>query len=47
MDNLGPLVIIANPRAGRGKVRAHLAEVERVLTGAGVAYRIVRTTRPG
>ncbi len=52
MDNLkaspfGPLVIIANPRSGRGKVGAHLAEIERILTDAGLSYRIVRTTHPG
>jgi diacylglycerol kinase (ATP) len=43
----GPMVIIANPRAGRGKVEARLPEIERVLTDAGFAYRIVRTTHPG
>jgi diacylglycerol kinase (ATP) len=43
----GPMVIIANPRAGRGKVEARLPEIERVLAGAGLAYRIVRTTHPG
>ncbi len=43
----GPLVIIANPRAGRGKVGAHLAEIERFLTERGLAYRIVRTTHAG
>jgi diacylglycerol kinase (ATP) len=43
----GPLVLIANPQAGRGKVDAALPEVERVLREAGLAYRIVRTTHPG
>jgi diacylglycerol kinase (ATP) len=43
----GPLVIIANPRAGRGKVGAHLPEIERILTDARLSYRIVRTTHPG
>ncbi len=43
----GPLVVIANPRSGRGKVGAHLVEIERILTGAGLSYRIVRTTHPG
>ena len=43
----GPLVVIANPRAGRGKVGAHLVEIERLLTDAGLSYRIVRTTHPG
>ncbi len=43
----GPLVVIANPRAGRGKVDAALPQVERVLRDAGLGYRIVRTTHPG
>ena len=43
----GPLVIIANPRAGRGTVERHLPEIERSLTDAGLPYRIVRTTHPG
>jgi diacylglycerol kinase (ATP) len=43
----GPLVIIANPRSGRGKVGAHLVEIERILTDTGLSYRIVRTTHPG
>jgi diacylglycerol kinase (ATP) len=43
----GPLVLIANPQAGRGKVEAALPEVERVLREAGLGYRIVRTTHPG
>jgi diacylglycerol kinase (ATP) len=43
----GPLVVIANPRSGQGKVGAHLAEIERLLAGAGLSYRIVRTTHPG
>jgi YegS/Rv2252/BmrU family lipid kinase len=43
----GPLVLIANPRAGRGKVDAALPQVERVLRDEGLDYRIVRTTHPG
>ena len=43
----GPLVVIANPRAGRRKVDAALPQVERVLRDAGLGYRIVRTTHPG
>ena len=43
----GPLVLIANPRAGRGKVDAALPRVERVLRDHGLDYRIVRTTHPG
>jgi diacylglycerol kinase (ATP) len=43
----GPLVVIANPRSGGGKVGTHLPEIERILTGAQLSYRIVRTTHPG
>jgi diacylglycerol kinase (ATP) len=43
----GRLVIIANPRAGQGKVEKHLPAIERALGDAGLAYRIVRTTHPG
>ena len=43
----GPLVIIANPRSGRGRVEAALPEIERILQDQGLAYRVVRTTHPG
>jgi diacylglycerol kinase (ATP) len=43
----GPLVVIANPRSGRGKLDAALPEVERILQDQGLAYRIVRTEHPG
>jgi diacylglycerol kinase (ATP) len=43
----GPLVLIANPRAGRGQVQAALPQVENVLRSQGLDYRIVRTTHPG
>lgn len=43
----GPLVVIANPRAGRGKVGTHLPEIGRILTDAHLSYRIARTTHPG
>jgi diacylglycerol kinase (ATP) len=43
----GPLVLIANPRAGRGRAQAALPQVEHVLTGENLSYRIVRTTHPG
>ena len=43
----GPLVVIANPRAGRGRVASRLPEIERILTGARLSYRIVPTTHPG
>jgi diacylglycerol kinase (ATP) len=43
----GPLVVIANPRSGRGKLENRLPRIGRILTDAGLAYRIVRTTGPG
>ena len=43
----GPLVVIANPRAGRGQVAAALPQVENVLRNLELGYRIVRTTHPG
>ena len=43
----GPLVVIANPRAGRGRVDAALPQVENILRDQGLGYRIVRTTHPG
>lgn len=43
----GPLVIIANPRAGHGRVQRQLAAIGRILAEAGLAYRVVRTTHPG
>ena len=43
----GPLVLFANPRAGRGRVDAVLPQVEGVLRSLNLDYRIVRTTHPG
>jgi len=43
----GPMVVIANPRSGRGKAGKKLGEVERILRDEGLDYRIVRTTHPG
>ena len=43
----GPLVLIANPSAGRGRVDPALPQVERVLKDNELEYRIVRTTHPG
>jgi diacylglycerol kinase (ATP) len=43
----GPMVVIANPRSGGGKVGAHLPEIERILTAAQLSYRIVPTAHPG
>jgi diacylglycerol kinase (ATP) len=43
----GSLVVIANPRAGRGQVGRELPEVERALLSRGLEHRIVETERPG
>ena len=43
----GPLVLIANPNAGRGAAAKALPRIESVLNQANLAYRIVRTTHPG
>ena len=43
----GPLVLIANPNAGRGQVDQALPRVESVLKNENLSYRIVRTTHPG
>jgi YegS/Rv2252/BmrU family lipid kinase len=43
----GPLVLIANPRAGKGRVDNALPRVERVLTSENLRYRVVRTTHQG
>ena len=43
----GPLVLIANPNAGRGTVDKALPRIESVLADKNLSYRIVRTTHPG
>lgn len=43
----GPLVLIANPNAGRGAAARALPRIEGVLNQANLSYRIVRTTHPG
>jgi len=43
----GPLVLIANPNAGRGRADQALPRVEKVLKDENLSYRIVRTTHPG
>ena len=43
----GDLVLIANPRAGRGRVGQELPELERQLGARRLGYRIVETGRPG
>jgi YegS/Rv2252/BmrU family lipid kinase len=42
----GPLVLIANPKAGRGKVGPALLQVERSLKSQGLDYRVVVTGGP-
>jgi diacylglycerol kinase (ATP) len=42
----GPLVLIVNPRAGRGRVGRELPEIERTLRAKRLAYRIVQTEGP-
>ena len=43
----GPLVVIANPRSGRGRVGRELPELERQLISHRLRYRIVETEGPG
>lgn len=43
----GPLVLIANPNAGRGAADQALSRIEDVLTSENLSYRMVRTTHPG
>ena len=43
----GPLVVIANPRAGRGKVEAALPRVERVLRVDSMAVEVEASSAEG
>jgi diacylglycerol kinase (ATP) len=43
----GPLNLILNPRAGRGRVAQELPEIERTLLSNGLEFRVKRTTAPG
>ncbi len=43
----GTVVVIANPRSGRGRVGRELPEVERQLLARGLAYRIEETEGQG
>ena len=43
----GPLVLIANPKSGGGKVGKSLPENEHRLDEEGLEYRVVQTTGPG
>ena len=42
----GPITLIANPRAGRGRVAEELPEVERTLLSKGLEYRILEENEP-
>ena len=46
-DRAGPLVLIANPAAGKGRGARALAAVEQTLRAAGVAYEVRQTGGPG
>ena len=43
----GDLVVIANPRSGRGRVGKEMPELERQLNVQRLGYRIVETEGPG
>jgi YegS/Rv2252/BmrU family lipid kinase len=43
----GDLVVIANPRSGRGRVGEEMPELERQLNSHKLGYRIVETEGPG
>ena len=43
----GDLVVIANPKSGRGRVGEELPELERQLNAKRFGYRIVETEAPG
>ena len=43
----GPLVLIANPNSGKGRVGQELPEIERQLNSLGLRSRIVQTEGPG
>ena len=43
----GELAVIADPRAGGGRVANHLPEVERAITARGLAYRMRVARLPG
>jgi diacylglycerol kinase (ATP) len=43
----GPLVLIANPTAGGGRVQAELPRIEEQLRARGLEHRTVRTEGPG
>jgi YegS/Rv2252/BmrU family lipid kinase len=43
----GPLVLIANPKAGRGKVGSTLPQMQELLSAEGLEHRVVHTDGPG
>jgi len=43
----GPLVLIVNPRAGRGTVGARLSAIRGALERNGLEHRVVTTEGPG
>jgi diacylglycerol kinase (ATP) len=43
----GPLTLILNPRAGRGRVAEELPEIERTLLSNGMEFRVKQTAAPG
>jgi diacylglycerol kinase (ATP) len=46
-SSFGPLVLIVNPHAGRGRVATQLPELERTLHAKGFQYRVAMTGGPG
>jgi diacylglycerol kinase (ATP) len=46
-SSFGELVLIANPRAGRGRVGQELPEIERQMIAHRLPYRILETDGPG
>lgn len=44
---LGRITVIANPRAGRGRVRERLPALRTALDAAGLDHDVVETARPG
>jgi diacylglycerol kinase (ATP) len=43
----GPMVLVANPSAGRGRAAAHLPAIEDELRSRGLEHRVVVTEGPG
>lgn len=45
--NVAPLLVVANPRAGRGRAGARAEALARALAAAGVPFTLARTNAPG